>query len=148
MAKPLITQTGMTSGGVPVMAFFPLVDTHGIPLSMAIAQLVDRGMLPDCVDFYVQATAHGWSESNTYTQMEYAMEDNFSADFVREWRVRMAFIRAMLHPGEMPRPLLPADILRQYKAGTLSLDDTLTHVVDRETGRPVSEDLARFMVSR
>lgn len=148
MAKQLIRQTGATSDGKPVIAFFPIVDTHGIPLSMAVSQLVDKGMMPDWVDFYIEATAHGWSESNTYVQMEAAATDNFGPAFMEGWRPRMQLIRAMLPAkGDMPHPFLPIETLNAYRAGTLSLEAASKLVVDKVTGMPVHPDIAVYMLT-
>lgn len=145
MAKAL-KQTGVTSDGKPVVSFFPLVDTHGLPLSMAVQQLVDRGVMPDWTNFYLEALRHGSSESNTYTQLENAVVDSLGSTFAEGWRPRMALVRAMFSSTAMPRLLLPPETLAAYRAGTLPLEDAARCVVDKATGEPVSFPVAAYML--
>lgn len=129
MAKtPTFRQTGVMADGRIVLSFFPLVDTYGLPVEMAVSQLVERGYMPDWLDFWLEASRCGWAASNTYTRLEAAVEDSFGPEFAEGWKITMKFAIAML-TDPVPSPLL-------LPTG---------EVVDRVTGQPAHPDIAAHM---
>lgn len=147
MAKSqIIWRTGTMPDGRHVVAFFPLVDTHGIPLEMAVPQLVELGYMPDWLHFYLEAIRHGWAESNTYTRLYNTVSDNFDPEFTAGWARVMGFLRVMLADGEVPRPCLRQETVDRLRAGEITEAEAMAEVLDTRTGEPVHPDVAAHML--
>ncbi len=143
-------QTGITKDGVPVISFFSIVDAHGVPIEIIVPEILSRGMMPDWLDFYLKAMACGWSESNTLLRLETTVQDSFrdNPEFVKEWKLRMDFIVAIIHSPDVS-PRLMMDYLKSnyldYGETPNEADELL--VFDRNVGLNPGPGISRFMIS-
>ena len=60
MQRNLLVQVGVDPNGIAVYAgVFAFYETHGLPLDLILAQLWDRGMVPDWQDLLVSMVRAG-----------------------------------------------------------------------------------------
>lgn len=80
-------QTGITEDGRPVLRFFDLVDTHGIPLDVVIEHMHDSGMMPDWCDFLDSARRSRWNMSRTVLKLSIPVRAIYGDDWHDQWLV-------------------------------------------------------------
>jgi len=85
-STPLLTQTGVTTDGKPVISFFPIVESRGQPLEIVVSYLDSHGFMPDWLDFYDTAVEHGWKPDRVKLQLERVVGDVYGPDFLKVWQ--------------------------------------------------------------
>ena len=68
---------------------FVLVDTHGLPLPMAVDILNTKGYMPDWLDFYKQAVLAGWNPTGIVSKLGDAVSDVYGPVFRDAWVCRL-----------------------------------------------------------
>jgi len=71
-----------------ISGVFKIVDTHGIPLSVAIQELKDKGFMVNWINFYNEAIEHGWTEKRTYSTMVSAVEESYEKEWFENWKIK------------------------------------------------------------
>lgn len=75
----MIIRTGISTDAKPVYSgCFTLVDTHGLPLTFLLQELVNRNALIDWEDYILSAWKKGWTISKTLSHILDAVQDVYS----------------------------------------------------------------------
>ena len=68
--------TSTPASHLVVADLFHMHDTLGVPLSISLMILSERGCAGDIAQFFFRAIQHGWKFETTIKTIEYAMRDN------------------------------------------------------------------------
>jgi hypothetical protein len=67
---------GQTADGTPVMGgLFEMHDTRGLPLSLSLMYLRDKGMVGDLYGYAKDALLHGWTPKSIRVRIREAVVD-------------------------------------------------------------------------
>ena len=80
---------GTTTDGRPVVDFFGLVDSRGLPLEVVLVALEREGLVPDWVGFWERSRRVGWRPSGTRLRLETAIKDVYGEEYLERWKERM-----------------------------------------------------------
>lgn len=81
-------QIGVTQDGKPVLRFFDLVDTHGVPIDVVIEHIHDSGGMPAWCDFLDSAWASGWNVRRALLKLSIPVKAIYGQDWHKEWLLR------------------------------------------------------------
>jgi len=78
-----LIQTGITQDtNKPVFGgIYKFYETHGLPLDVILHVFVDKGWIPDWIDFYKDARKAGMAHDRILSKLEEAISDSFG----KEW---------------------------------------------------------------
>lgn len=80
--KNELYQSGITTDGKPIMAgIFSFYETHGLPLDVILITFIEKGWVPDWVEFYETAISAGMKHDRILSKLEEAISDSFG----KEW---------------------------------------------------------------
>ena len=80
---------GRSVDGRPVVGFFELVDTHGVPLDIVLSEFDRRGRIPDWTGFYTSAVEKGWKPGGVISKLEAGIGDVFGPEYLKVWKEKM-----------------------------------------------------------
>ena len=84
-----LTLDGYTEDGIPVVGFFRLFDTHGIPLEIIFSMFQKKFMIPNWLGFWEDAKKSKWNMNSTRAKLEMAIVDVFGVEYLTAWCIRM-----------------------------------------------------------
>lgn len=87
-AKRHLNITGRTEDGRPVVEFFSLVESQGVPLETILDLLVSQDMVPDWFGFWRSARAKNWTTKTIQSKLETAIGDVYGPVYLEEWKKR------------------------------------------------------------
>ena len=87
--RPKLEVVGRTIDGRPVVDFFRLVDTHGIPLDIVVSTLLDSEIQPDWIGFYETAIERGWKQKGVLLKLEGVVGDVLGPKELELWKLYM-----------------------------------------------------------
>lgn len=84
-----------------ILGLFALHDTHGLPLSVAISEILERGFVPGMFDGYQCARRAGWDHDRAIRWLTEGVQDSSAP---MEWRAgalsRIAELDALAEQGK------------------------------------------------
>lgn len=81
-AKKLLTQTAITTDNKPVYGgVYKFYETHGLPLDVIFISFIEKGWMPDWIDYYKSSLAGGMQHSRILSKLEEAISDTFGKEF-------------------------------------------------------------------
>lgn len=81
-------QIGITEDGKPVIRFFDLVDTHGVPIDIVVEHIHDSGGMPAWDDFLDSALVSGWNIQRALLKLSVPVKAVYGDDWHAEWLKR------------------------------------------------------------
>jgi hypothetical protein len=76
---------------------FRFVDERGVPLTVLVEYLHDRGLMLDWLDFYRESVKQGWPPDRTVGRLRESVGEVYGPEWAEEWHRRM-----LLHIENMP----------------------------------------------
>jgi|SRR5579885_1371433 len=103
--KTGLVQTGVTSDNKPVYSgVYKFYETHGLPLDVILTTFIEKGWVPDWIDFYKSALSAGMEHSRIISKLEEAVSDSYG----KEWcDVVILRLNQIFGPIEPPAPEIP-----------------------------------------
>lgn len=73
-----LQQVGLTTDGRPVYSgLFRFYETYGLPLDSVLSLFIEKGWVPDWMDFYLGALKSGMKHDRILSKLEEAISDSF-----------------------------------------------------------------------
>ncbi len=85
----MLVQTGICVDDRPVIDFFKMVETRGVPLEIALDALNELNVVPDWMSFINQSVKCDWNLERTLLKLEVAIKDVYGSGYYNEWKVKM-----------------------------------------------------------
>jgi alanyl-tRNA synthetase len=80
--KAQFIQSGITEDNKLVFSnVYKFYETHGLPLDVIFNIFLDKGYLPDWIDFYKSALSAGMQHTRIISKLEEAICDSFGNEF-------------------------------------------------------------------
>ena len=75
-----------TDGKLVVSGVFRWTDTEGIPLTIMLTLLDERGWVVNWPDFITEAERHGWKTKTIISRCREGLADVYGDDYFKEWK--------------------------------------------------------------
>lgn len=80
---------GFTTEGQPVMSFYKLVNTYGLPLEIVLDEFKKEGMVPDWTGFFRDAVESGRSPARVQLEMEMAVREVYGLEYCKNFSYKL-----------------------------------------------------------
>ncbi len=81
----MLTRTGTTPEGKPVVDFFQLVSCRGVSFEDVFTVFDTQGFVPCWASFWMQAMVAEWGREGTLLKLEAAIKDVYGESYFQEW---------------------------------------------------------------
>ena len=149
----ILTPLGQTKDGQIVYGgVFKFYDTIGVPLSVMLASLQDRGMIPCLLSFARDAMEAGWKKQTVLSRLEEAVIDTYGRDHWAEVKTRLDVV---LGPPEATKSDTAIDnndqrelhAAAEYQGSELRADQAPSLMSDNSRDRFYNSKISPFFVS-
>lgn len=80
--KAILFQTGTTPDSKPIFGgVYKFYETHGLPLDVIFISFMEKGWMPDWINFYLAATSGGMQHNRIISKLEEALSDSYGKEF-------------------------------------------------------------------
>lgn len=80
--KAILKRSGITTDNKPMYTgVYNFYETHGLPLETLLCGFLDKGFIPDWIDFYENAISGGMAHDRILSKLEEAICDSFGKQF-------------------------------------------------------------------
>lgn len=86
---PKLVICGQTEDGRPVVDFFHIIDSYGVPIGVVLESFLREGFVPGWTVFIESSLDKGWNLRSTIVKLETAILDVYGKDYLNEWRKRI-----------------------------------------------------------
>lgn len=87
---------GFTTDSQPVMSFYQITNTYGLPLEVVLDEFKKEGIVPDWTGFFREAVELGRNPDRVQLEMEMAVREVYGLEYFKNFKYKLTKWRQLI----------------------------------------------------